>query len=106
MARRAAPKAAPSSRFFGIDSGMFTIVARDFNQNLEAFWDGFGRPKSLIFAIFAMFFRCYFSTTVRKGKKSSQEAGQDGSCGILNLDSGHPQAPGERFREGYKDIQA
>ena len=30
----------------------------DFNWILKGFWEGFGRPKSMIFAPFSLFFRC------------------------------------------------
>ena len=32
----------------------------DFEWILEGFWEGFGKPKSLIFALFSMFFRSIF----------------------------------------------
>ena len=41
---------------------------------LEGFWEGFGRPKSSIFALFSMFFRSKFWKTFWKGKKSKKMA--------------------------------
>ena len=35
----------------------------DFGSILKGFWEGFGRPKSLIFAFFSMFFRSKFRAT-------------------------------------------
>ena len=32
----------------------------DFGSVLDGFWEGFGRPKSLIFTFFSMFFRSRF----------------------------------------------
>ena len=51
-----------------------------------------------------MFFRSYFRSTVRKSKKSTQEAQQDAEGGFLELVSGCPQPPGERKREGNKSL--
>ena len=74
----------------------------DFGGVLEGFWEGFGRPKSSILALFSMFFRSPFRRAFQKSKKSAQETQQDAEGGFWGLDSGHPQAPGERKREGYK----
>ena len=46
----------------------------DFKGILGRFWEGFGKPKSMIFALFSMFFRCRFSSAVRMAKKSSKNA--------------------------------
>ena len=40
---------------------------------LEAFWDGFGRPKSSIFALLSMFFSKSFLRRVRRGKNGETE---------------------------------
>ena len=44
----------------------------DFGWILGGFWEGFGRPKSLIFALFSSFFRCKFLNATWKGKKSKK----------------------------------
>ena len=44
----------------------------DFGGVLERFWEGFGSPKSLIFAFFSMFFRSIFRTAFWKAKKSKK----------------------------------
>ena len=41
---------------------------------LEGFWEGFGRPKSSIFAFFSSFFRSIFQATFWKAKKSKKIA--------------------------------
>ena len=58
----------------------------------------------MIFALFSMFFRSRFRSTLGKGKKSTQEAQQDADGGFLPLDSGGPPPPGERKREGIKNL--
>ena len=67
---------------------------------LKGFWEGFGkgfgRPKSLIFALFSMFFRCHFTGAVGKAKKTTKMSQQDAESDFLELGSGDPQAPGER----------
>ena len=71
---------------------------------LEGFWEGFGRPKSSIFALFSQFFRCKILNATWKGKKSTQEVQQDADDGFLPLDSGGPPPAGERKREGLQDL--
>ena len=68
----------------------------DFDRILGGVWEGFGRPKSLIFALFSMFFRCRFSSAVGKAKKSTKIGQQDTESKNFGLESGDPQAPGER----------
>ena len=68
----------------------------DFGRISERFWEGFGRPKSLIFALFSMFFRCHFTGAVGKAKKTTKMSQQDAESDFLELGSGDPQAPGER----------
>ena len=68
----------------------------DFKWILGGFWEGFGRPKSLIFALFSMFFRCRFSSALRKAKKSTKMGQQDTESDFWGLGSGDPQAAGER----------
>ena len=46
----------------------------DLEGILGGFWEGFGRPKTSIFALFWMFFRCHFLSAVRKAKKSTKNA--------------------------------
>ena len=68
----------------------------DFKWILGGFWEGFGRPKSLIFALFSMFFRCLFSSAVRKAKKSTKNAKKPNFSAFWRRVCGGPQAPGER----------
>ena len=68
----------------------------DFTRILASFWEGFGRPNSLIFAVFSMFFRCHFTGAVGKAKKTTKMSQQDAESDFLELGSGDPQAPGER----------
>ena len=76
----------------------------DLEGILGRFWKGFRRPKSLIFTLFSMFFRSHFWSTLGKSKKSTQEAQQDGEDANLVTDSGGPPPPGERKREGIKNL--
>ena len=68
----------------------------DFEWILGGFWEGFGRPKSSIFAFFSMFFRCHFSSAVGKAKKTTKMGQQDAESNFYTLGSGDPQAGGER----------
>ena len=43
-----------------------------FRGVLDGFWKGFGRPNSLILALFSMFFRSRFWSAFRKAKKSKK----------------------------------
>ena len=83
---------------------MYVFWNIDFGRISDGFWEGFGRPKSLIFALFSMFFRSRFRSTLGKGKKSTQEAQQDAEGGFLDLVSGCPHPPGERKREGITSL--
>ena len=62
----------------------------DFEGILNGFWEGLGRPKPMIFALFSMFFRSRFRSTLGKSQKWTQEAQQDGEGANLVADSGHP----------------
>ena len=46
----------------------------DFDRILRGFWEGFDRPKPLIFAFFSAFFRSKFSMIFWKAKKSKKLA--------------------------------
>ena len=76
----------------------------DFEGILGGFWEGFGRPKSSIFALFSMFFRSHFWSTLGKSKKSAQEAQKQQNSASWRSGCGDPQAPGERQREGNKNL--
>ena len=78
----------------------------DFDRVLGGFREGFGRPKSSIFALFSMFFRCHFSSAVRKAKKSTRNPKKPNFSAFWRRVGGVRGAPGERFREGYKNIRA
>ena len=56
----------------------------------------------MIFVFFSMFFRCRFSSALRKAKKSSNMSQQDTESENFGPGSDDPLAPGERQREGYK----
>ena len=60
-----------------------------FGGILGGFWEGFGRPKSSIFALFSMFFRCHFSSALRKA--------QDSDFGGHENDFGRPECGGLFF---------
>ena len=99
-----AHKAANNENKQKIDDKLHVFGDVDFENILGRFWEGFGNPKFLIFALFSMFFRSRFRSTLGKGKKSTQEAQQDGDGAFLPLDSGGPPPPGERQREGIKNL--
>ena len=74
----------------------------DFDRILGGFWEGFGRPTSSIFALFSMFFRCHFSSALRKAKKLGKNAKKQsfplfgfGSAVYLDL-------PGRDLERGIK----
>ena len=48
-----------------------------FETILGGFWEGFGKPKSSIFALFSSFFRCKIWSAIWKGKKSKKNSFQD-----------------------------
>ena len=56
----------------------------------------------MIFVFFSVFFRCRFSSALRKAKKSSNMSQQDTESENFGPGSDDPLAPGERQREGYK----
>ena len=87
-----------------IDDKMQVLRDIDFEGILNRFRKGFGRPKFLIFALLSMFFRSRFRSTLKKGKKSTQEAQQDAEGGFLDLVSGCPHPPGERKGEGITSL--
>ena len=68
----------------------------DFDRILGGFWEGFGRPKSSIFAHFSMFFRCRFSSALRKAKKSRKNAKKPNFSAFWRRVCGGPPPPGER----------
>ena len=76
----------------------------DLEGILGGFWEGFGRPKTSIFALFSMFFRSHFASAFRRGKISAQVGPKDGEGKILELGSGVRETPGERKREGLQDL--
>ena len=73
---------------------------------LEAFWEGFGKPKSSIFALFSMFFRCHFSSALRKAKKSRKNAKKSNFSAFWRRVCGGPQAGGERKGKGKKHFRS
>ena len=79
-----------------IDEKSHVFWNLDFGWILGGFWEGFGRPKSSIFAFFPMFFRCRFSSAVGKAKKSTKMGQQDTESANLTLGSGARDPPGER----------
>ena len=67
---------------------------------LSPFWEA----KILNFRIFLHIFWKQISNNVLEAKKFEKNVELDGSYPLLALDSGHPQAPGERKREGIKGL--
>ena len=57
-----------------IDEKMHVLGDIDFGSIFERFWEGFGRPKSTIFAFFSIFFRCKILGATWKDKKSKKKA--------------------------------
>ena len=43
-----------------IDEKSHVFGDLDFERILGGFWEGFGKPKSSIFALFSVLFRCHF----------------------------------------------
>ena len=78
----------------------------DFGWILAGFWESFGRPKFSIFELFSVFFRCHFSNAIRKAKNSVKNAQKPKFSAFWRRVGGVRGAPGERFREGYKNIRA
>ena len=75
-----------------------------FGGILGGFGEGFGRPKTMIFALFSVFFRSHFGSAFRRRQKSAQVGPEDAESANLDLDSGGGKAPGERKREGLRDL--
>ena len=67
-----------------------------FEGILGGFWEAFGRPKTLIFALFSMFFRSKFWKTFWKGKKSKKRASAGGPPEIFGPGGQNVRGPGER----------
>ena len=66
----------------------------DFKGILNEFWEGLGKLKTSIFVIFPKsFLKLFFS----EGQKFEQNAEKKVEEEILELDSGGPQALGERL---------
>ena len=74
----------------------------DFGWILGGFWGGFGEPKSLIFALFSMFFRSFFLTIFWKAKKSQKKAPKSRMIPIFGTGLRNERALGERKKEGGK----
>ena len=87
-----------------MDEKLHVFWDLDFDRILGGFWEGFGRPKSSIFALFSMFFRCHFSSALRKAKKLRKNVKKPKFSAFWLRVGGVLGPPGERFREGYKDI--
>ena len=75
-----------------------------FWEKLGRVWGWFWEVKILDFHIFSMFFQCRFWRPFQKSQKSAQDTQQDAECANLVVDSGCPQPPGERKREGNKSL--
>ena len=69
----------------------------DFGAVLGGFGEGFGKAQIIDFPTFFDVFSKLISKRVSKGEKNGPRREKDGSCGTLDLDSGGPQAPGERL---------
>ena len=79
-----------------IDEKSHVFWDLDFDRIWGGFWEGFGKPKSSIFDYFSMFFRCHFSSAVRKAKKSVKNAKIPKFSASWRRVCGGPRAPGER----------
>ena len=55
-----------------IDENLHVFWELVFERILGRFWEGFGRPKSFIFALFSLFFQCKIWSVIWKGKKSKK----------------------------------
>ncbi len=71
----------------------------DFRRILGGFWEGFGKPRTSIFALFSMIFRSKIWKTFWKAKKSKKRASGRGPSSILGRPGGMCVARG-RDREG------
>ena len=81
----------------GTDSG-----AADFGSVLEGFWEGLGRSKTSIFAVFSCFFRCDFRSAFRKAEKSTKKANLEP---FAHWDCGGPPPAGRDYREGSRSAK-
>ena len=77
------------------------------------FWQDFGRVLGGVWEAQILDFRIFFDVFSKQILKElilncyvEQNAEQDAESALWKLGSGHPQAGGKRFRDGYKDIQA
>ena len=80
-----------------IDEKLHVFGKLVFERILGGFWEGFGRPKTLIFQYFSCFFRSKIWNDIRKGKKSKKNVHKSYVAGFRGLDSGGPPPPGERI---------
>ena len=67
---------------------------------LRGFGEGFGRPKSLMFAVFSSFFRCKILSATWKGQKSKKNANKSDHPLIIPSVWWYVRAWGEGFRMG------
>ena len=77
----------------------------DFGGVLEGFWEGFGRSKTSIFAVFSCFFRCDFRSAFRKAKKSTKKATNSHIVAFLARDCGATPPAGRDYREGSRSAK-
>ena len=74
-------------------------------QRCGGFGEGFGKPKSSIFALFSMFFRSIFRATFWKAKKSKKIAQQRTNTTLFGSARRNARPPGERKREGGEALR-
>ena len=77
----------------------------DFGGVLERFWEGLGRLKTSIFAIFSCFFQCDFRSAFRKAKKSTKKANNKQISALLAQDCGATPPAGRDDREGSRSAK-
>ena len=82
--------------FFG--TSISEAFCKDFGKVLEA--------KIHDFRIFSMFFRCHFSSALRKAKKSRNNAKNPNFSAFWRRVCGGPQAGGERKGKGKKHFRS
>ena len=83
-----------------IDEKMHIFGDIDFAWILGGFWGGFGKPKSLIFALFSIFFRSIFLTIFLKAKKSKKKRPTEERTTHFGTGLRNERPLGERKREG------
>ena len=85
-----------------IDEKLYVFWDIDFGWILGGFWGGFGKPKSLIFALFSIFSRSIFLTIFFEGQKIEKKSPTEEHRTHFGTGLRNERPPGERRREGGK----